>query len=465
MALQAVPAKVRAGRRGGGVAVGAHRIAQRLLGGTMGLGSSPSHRTPAPAPVQLVSEFQAFKHMECLAPGTIARASSPLEVTLSIQPTLVLQNALPYEMRVLLWQHLPTTAAADSGVPLPTTSGVVEPPAPRASPWPQHGASRARVPATPTARGGDSSGPLPALLDLISPRGGGPPAANRRGAMGRYFSHTIPPGGAEVGRLACGACMDVAAGLEPSGTSALCPLPACLHTHAPRPTRPAEPVRGHAAGSADACKRGGDWHAQHAVDHGQPGRAPRHAGRRLHGAGQCAQVSQGRGTDAPAAAGLWCARAGLATLPPPLISTPPAPSSPPQAAPRAADAHGRAGHGPAHLPGPRVHRPVRPMPPATWAGGLRGAPRRPLHCVTLSRLPLPRPLPAPTGTCTSSRTRRCTPACCTPSSTTTQRQRCPGQTSRPPWAGATQRDAPLRRHAAGACAGSLHAHVRLEEGG
>ena len=50
--------------------------------------------------------------MECLVPGTVQRAGSPLEVTLSVQPTLVLQNALPYEMRVLLWQHLPSATAA-----------------------------------------------------------------------------------------------------------------------------------------------------------------------------------------------------------------------------------------------------------------------------------------------------------------------------------------------------------------
>ena len=59
-----------------------------------------------------MSEFQAFKHMECVAPGTIQKATEPLEVTLSIQPTLVLQNALPYEMRVLLWQVAPESGAS-----------------------------------------------------------------------------------------------------------------------------------------------------------------------------------------------------------------------------------------------------------------------------------------------------------------------------------------------------------------
>lgn len=46
---------------------------------------------------------------------------------------------------------------------------------------------------------GVGSNPLPALFDLISPRGAGAPAASRRGSMGRYYSHTIAPGGSEVG--------------------------------------------------------------------------------------------------------------------------------------------------------------------------------------------------------------------------------------------------------------------------
>lgn len=65
--------------------------------------------------------------MECLAPGTIQRASSPLEVTLSVQPTLVLQNALPYDMRVLLWQHMPAPPAGEGA------GGPAEPPGARVS--------------------------------------------------------------------------------------------------------------------------------------------------------------------------------------------------------------------------------------------------------------------------------------------------------------------------------------------
>lgn len=67
----------------------------------------PLHVAMEATPSRVLSEFQAFKHMECVAPGTIQRAASPLEVTISIQPTMVISNALPYEMRVLLWQVPP----------------------------------------------------------------------------------------------------------------------------------------------------------------------------------------------------------------------------------------------------------------------------------------------------------------------------------------------------------------------
>ena len=54
--------------------------------------------------LQVNSEFQAFKHIEVLASGELMRASTPLEATLSIQPTLLLRNALPYSMDVVIWQ-------------------------------------------------------------------------------------------------------------------------------------------------------------------------------------------------------------------------------------------------------------------------------------------------------------------------------------------------------------------------
>lgn len=88
--------------------------------------TGPPRLPPLPPPPQLVSEFQAFKHMECLAPGTIQKASAPLEVTLCVQPTLMLQNALPYEMRVLLWQHLPSSGG-DAGLGAPLASTMLPP--------------------------------------------------------------------------------------------------------------------------------------------------------------------------------------------------------------------------------------------------------------------------------------------------------------------------------------------------
>lgn len=50
------------------------------------------------------SEFQAFKHVEILGPGEHMRAQHPLEATLAIHPTVVLTNALPYPMHLILWQ-------------------------------------------------------------------------------------------------------------------------------------------------------------------------------------------------------------------------------------------------------------------------------------------------------------------------------------------------------------------------
>ena len=56
---------------------------------------------------QVNSEFQAFKHIEVLGPGELQRASEPLEATLAIHPTLILTNALPYYMEVIVWQVSP----------------------------------------------------------------------------------------------------------------------------------------------------------------------------------------------------------------------------------------------------------------------------------------------------------------------------------------------------------------------
>ena len=60
---------------------------------------------------QVNSEFQAFKHIEVLGPGELQRASEPLEATLAIHPTLILTNALPYYMEVIVWQVSPPASA------------------------------------------------------------------------------------------------------------------------------------------------------------------------------------------------------------------------------------------------------------------------------------------------------------------------------------------------------------------
>ena len=57
--------------------------------------------------LQINSEFQTFKHIECLAPGELMRAHRALEATVAIHPTLVLTNALPYDMDVVVWQVNP----------------------------------------------------------------------------------------------------------------------------------------------------------------------------------------------------------------------------------------------------------------------------------------------------------------------------------------------------------------------
>ena len=53
---------------------------------------------------QVSSEFQAYKHVDIIGPGEYARANTPLEATLSFHPTVVLTNALPHSMDVIIWQ-------------------------------------------------------------------------------------------------------------------------------------------------------------------------------------------------------------------------------------------------------------------------------------------------------------------------------------------------------------------------
>ncbi len=58
------------------------------------------------ARMQVNSEFQAFKHIQSIAPGELARATKPLEATLALQPTLILTNSLPCSLDVIVWQVL-----------------------------------------------------------------------------------------------------------------------------------------------------------------------------------------------------------------------------------------------------------------------------------------------------------------------------------------------------------------------
>ncbi|KAK9815754.1 hypothetical protein WJX72_009012 [[Myrmecia] bisecta] len=67
----------------------------------------PLHCCMLVIPAQVNSEFQAYKHIEILAPGELMRAVTPLEATLALHPTLVLTNALPYSMKCIIWQASP----------------------------------------------------------------------------------------------------------------------------------------------------------------------------------------------------------------------------------------------------------------------------------------------------------------------------------------------------------------------
>ncbi|KAL0018632.1 hypothetical protein WJX77_009530 [Trebouxia sp. C0004] len=68
---------------------------------------APLHCCVRVLPSQVNSEFQAFKHIESLGRGELMRATRPLEVTVAVYPTLVLTNALPYDMDIVVWQVNP----------------------------------------------------------------------------------------------------------------------------------------------------------------------------------------------------------------------------------------------------------------------------------------------------------------------------------------------------------------------
>lgn len=165
-------------------------------------GNGPLHVAMEATPSRVVSEFQAFKHMECITPGTIQHATTPLEVTISIQPTMVIANALPYEMRVLLWQvPPPETAASPSVADLKASVAELK----QKKDMLKKGLSAENVPGSNqrTAAAGGAS--LPAvtpgtahhvsLLEMLSPRTAPTVPVPRRGNPGQYYCYSIPPGG------------------------------------------------------------------------------------------------------------------------------------------------------------------------------------------------------------------------------------------------------------------------------
>ncbi|KAK9867091.1 hypothetical protein WJX84_006946 [Apatococcus fuscideae] len=82
--------------------------------GTQSADNSPLHCSFLVVPAQVNSEFQAYKHIECMEPGELMRASSPLEAIIGMHPTLILTNALPYDIQVTVWQVQPFRAMRKS---------------------------------------------------------------------------------------------------------------------------------------------------------------------------------------------------------------------------------------------------------------------------------------------------------------------------------------------------------------
>ena len=72
--------------------------------------------------LQLNSEFQAYKHIECMEPGELMRASSPLEAIIGMHPTLILTNALPYDIQVTVWQVRPVLCTLENTMDASTWS-------------------------------------------------------------------------------------------------------------------------------------------------------------------------------------------------------------------------------------------------------------------------------------------------------------------------------------------------------
>ena len=141
--------------------------------------NNPLHIAVEANPSGVQSEFQAFKHMECIS-GSIQRATSPIEVYLSIQPTIIIANALPYEMRVLLWQ----VPVSDAGAWTHDT----------ATPSTEEENSNLERPPM------QSPGRNIAFLDILTPRsssGNSTGPFGKRSSKGTYLALSIPPGSEE----------------------------------------------------------------------------------------------------------------------------------------------------------------------------------------------------------------------------------------------------------------------------
>lgn len=127
--------------------------------------NDPLHLAVEATPSGIQSDFQAFKHMECIS-GTIQHAADPIEVYLSIQATIMISNALPYEMRVLLWQVSPNDTLKENSTSREGTPKNMSP-----------------------VRG---SLIKESILEMLSPRSSG--ITSCKGHRGKYIILVIPPG-------------------------------------------------------------------------------------------------------------------------------------------------------------------------------------------------------------------------------------------------------------------------------
>jgi len=152
------------------------------------------------APAKPAMEFQAFKHLECVAPGTIQRATTPLEAHLSIQPTMRIYNALPYAMRILLWQVLPPAGSEGSLISPKPSGTAISPPA--GDIITNKSTRELNFTRRIDSRGVslpkyDEGTMLGSMLEALTPRRQSVAEVPKRGTVGRYLCHTISPGSSQ----------------------------------------------------------------------------------------------------------------------------------------------------------------------------------------------------------------------------------------------------------------------------